>query len=205
MSISVKLKNVTLAYPHLFEKHAPPGTTNERYSAEFILDPQRNAESCAEVDRAFREVVKQAGKEAHLQYLQSPLKSGDMVNEQALAKGRKMRPELAGMRLLRAGDANYAPSVVNAKVQPIGPDQRDQIFGGCIVNAYIDLYWSSNQANPGCFAGLRGVQLVDNVNVEPLYTGIKSAEEMFQPIAGAPEPLQPATEKGPSQEKMPWD
>jgi hypothetical protein len=62
------------------------------------------------------------------------------------------------------------------------------IFGGCIVNAYVDLYYSAGGANPGVFVGLKGVQLVDNVNVEKLGGGAPSPESMFEKVDG-PAPL----------------
>ena len=199
MSTSIRLDNVIICYPHLFEKHAPPGTSNEKYSAEFLLDPQKNQAACAAVDKAFREVAIAAGKQDMLQYLQSPLKSGDQLNSAALGKGRKSRPELEGMMVVRASDPSYAPAVVNAKDQPITEAQRDMIFGGCVVNAFVDVYWSSNQANPGVFVGLRGVQLVDNINVTPLGGGAIAADQMFAPVENAPEPQQAVPTGGPSQ------
>jgi hypothetical protein len=198
MSRSVRIENVVLCYPHLYEKHAPPGTTNARYSAEFLLDPIAQQQSCHAVEQAFKEVAIEAGKGDSLQYLKSPLKDGDELNQLAASKGKNPRPELAGKRVIRAGDPNYAPSVVNRDLQPIPESQKSQVFGGCIVNAFVDLYWSSNQANPGVFVGLRGVQLVDNVNVTPLGGGVKSAEDMFVKVDG-PDPIQPVQETGPSQ------
>jgi hypothetical protein len=203
MSVSVKLEKVIICYPHLYEKHAPPGTTNEKYSAEFLLDPQKNQDACAAVDAAFRQVAIAAGKQDSLQYLQSPLKSGDDLNAAALAKGRKSRPELESMMVVRASDPSYQPAVVNARVQPIPESQKSQIFGGCIVNAFVDIYWSGNQANPGVFAGLKGVQLVDNVNVTPLGGGAPTPDQMFAPVEGAPEPQQAPATGGPSQPKEP--
>ena len=198
-SISVRLDRVTLAYPHLFEKNAPPGTTNAKYSAEFILDPVANKAACAAMDDAFRRVAIAAGKGDALQYMQSPLKSGEALNAQALAKGRKSRPEIQGKMVVRASDATYQPQVVDKRIQPITAEKRDQIFGGCIVNAFVDVYYSKNQANPGVYVGLRGVQLVDNVNVEAFGGGALSAEQMFDVVDGAPEPLQRNATGGPGQ------
>lgn len=199
MSESVRLENVIICYPHLFEKHAPPGTdpSAARYGAEFLLDPQSNVDDCQRVEAAFEQVARAAGKGDQMQFLKSPLQSGDELNRNALAKGRQARPELEGMRVVRANDRNYAPAVVNARLQPISEANKDQLFGGCIVNAFIDLFWSSNPTNPGVYAGLRGVQLVDNVNVQPLGGGKSDPASMFEVVKGAPEPLQEAREAGP--------
>jgi hypothetical protein len=61
------------------------------------------------------------------------------------------------------------------------------------------VYYSKNQANPGVYVGLRGVQLVDNVNVEAFGGGALSAEQMFDVVDGAPEPLQRNATGGPAQ------
>jgi len=200
MSESLRISNVVICYPHLYEKHAPPGTTNEKYGAEFLLDPVKHKDDLARLDAAFRRVATDAGKADKLQYLKSPVKDGDQLNAEAAGKGRNTRPELAGKKVLRASDANYQPAVVDRGLQPIGEDRKSMVFGGCLVNAFVDLYWSNNQTNPGCFAGLRGVQLVDNVNVEKLGGGAMDAEQMFSKVEGAPEPLVPNT----PDDNVPW-
>lgn len=198
MAESIRINNVIICYPHLFEKHAPPGTAQERYGAEFLLDPVRNAADCKLIEEAFRRVAIAAGKQDSLQFLKSPLQDGDQLNAAALAKGKGMRPELQGMKVVRGNDKTYRPAVVNQRLQPLGEAQRDQIFGGCIVNAFVDIYWSPNATNPGVYVGLRGVQLVDNVNVTALGGGGLSAEQMFDTIEGAPAGLQDEGGAGPA-------
>jgi predicted HicB family RNase H-like nuclease len=191
MGTPVDLINVTICFPHLFEKHAAPGTTNARYSAEFILDPVRNRDTLDKLAAAFRQVATEAGKGDQLQYLDPPYKEGAKVNMERQRKGKAPRPELEGKFMIRGSSATDQPVVVNAAVHPISEANRGMIFSGCMVNAYVDLYWSSNTTNPGVFCGLNGVQLVDNVNVERIGGGRPSAEAMFSPVAGAPEPIAP--------------
>jgi hypothetical protein len=192
MGKPVNLTNVVICFPHLFEKHAAPGTTNAKYSAEFILDPVANRDTLARLKQSFKEVATEAGKGDQLQFLDPPYKQGEAVNQERQRKGKAPRPELEGKVMIRASSGTEQPAVVNANVQPIGEANRGMVFSGCVVNAYIDLYWSGNATNPGVFAGLSGVQLVDNVNVERIGGGRPSAEAMFAPVAGAPEPIAPA-------------
>lgn len=182
MAESVRIENVVIAFPHLWEPHTPPGTTQAKWGAEFILHPLQNAASIAALDAAFRKVVAEVGKADSLNYLKNPCQSGDALNASALTKGKKPRQELIGMRVIRASDSNYQPAVVDQNLIPIPKEQAANVFGGCIVNAYIDLYWSNNPTNPGCFAGLRGVQLVSNVGVQRLGGGAIPAEAMFQRV-----------------------
>jgi hypothetical protein len=189
MSVSLKLNNVVLAFPHLFEKHAAPGSNKEKYSAEFIFDPIKNRVDLENLAAAVLAVAAEAGKAGKENTFKFPvLRSGDRENEERERMDRAPRQELAGKVFMRASDPNYQPPVVDRNLQPIGEAQRSMIFGGCIVNAYVDLYYSSGGANPGVFVGLKGVQLVDNVNVEKLGGGAPSPESMFEKVDG-PAPL----------------
>jgi hypothetical protein len=189
MSETIRLNNVMICFPHLFEKHAPPGTTRFTYGCEFLIDPIKQQQQCAEIDEVFKRVAIAAGKGDNLQFMKNPLQDGIQVNEASQAKGKKPREELIGMKLIRASDTKTAPSVVSARMAPIGEANKDQIFSGCIVNGFVDLYYSSNPTNPGVYCGLKGVQLVDNVNVERLDVGVVPVETMFGVVEGAPEPI----------------
>jgi hypothetical protein len=198
MAESIRIENVTIAYPHLFEPNTPPGADKAKWSAEFILDPVRNAQDIARLEAAFARVATTAGKGDMIQYLKSPIQHGDKLNADLLGKGKKARPEIAGKRVVRAADGNYAPTVVDQNRQPISKEQGANIFGGCIVNGFVDLYWTPIQTNPGVYVGLRGVQLVSNVGVEKLGGGVVSPEAMFEVVAGAPAPLSQTGGAGPA-------
>lgn len=182
MSIAVTLNGVVLSFPHLFEKHMAPGSTNAKYSAEFIIAERSTAQ---QVQDAFKRAAIEGGQGDKLQYLESPLKSGDAINKERQKKGKDPRPEIAGKWVLRASDGNYAPVVVGPDPREIiGPDRSAQIFGGCIVNAGVDFYWFPHKVNPGVYCGLRGVQLVSNVGVTPLGGGRPDVSEMFGKVEG---------------------
>ena len=183
MGVPVLLERVTLSFPHLFEKQAPRGTDNLAYSAEFLID-QSDKASLDTLERAFRSVLTEEGKLDRIAVLKRPWRRGEDINAEAESKGKNPRPEVVGKVCVRAKDANYAPAVMDAMAQPIPESKKDMIFGGCIVNASFDLYWSRNAANPGVYAGLRGVQLVDNVNVTRV--GGVDRGAVFKPIEGAP-------------------
>ena len=209
MGIPVKLQNVTLGYNHLFEKHAAPGSDRALYSAELVLPPGHP--DIPKIEQAFRQVATEAGKASYLQHLRSPLQSGDQINIDLQGKGKAPKEHYTGNFVIKANDRDIAPTVVDGNMGPILANNREQIFGGCLVNAFIDLYWSNNTQNPGVFCGLRGVQLVSNVNVAPIGREQMTAEQMFAPVEGAPQPLQqPATaaqgpQQAPQPPQNPWD
>lgn len=196
MGIPVKIKNALICYPHMWEKHTPPGTDKAKYGAEFILDPVTNAADIAALDAAFQQVAVEAGKGAMVQFLKNPCQDGNTMNQLAQTKGKNPRPELVGKRVLRASDPDNPPVVVDQNLLPITQDKSAALFGGCVVHAYVDLYWSANATNPGVYCGLRGVQLVNNVGVTRIGGTSLSAEEMFSPVAGAPAPLSPPPAAG---------
>lgn len=182
MSVAITINGAVLSYPHLFEKHMAPGSTSAKYSAEFIISDRGTAQ---QVQDAFKRAAIEGGQGDRLQYLKSPLKSGDALNKERLGAGKDPRPEIAGKWVLRASDGNYAPQVVDNNLNPIGPDRSAQIFGGCIVNAGVDFYWFAHKVNPGVYCGLRGVQLVSNVGVEQLGGGRPDVSEMFGKVEGS--------------------
>lgn len=197
MGTPVRIENVVICFPHLFEKHTPPGSDRSTYAAEFILTPGRNDAAIAAVKAAFEKTATEAGKGAMLPYLKSPLIPGDTVNASLMSKGKNPRKEIEGKFVLRASSYTDAPYVCDQNRAPINPTNSANIFGGCVVNAFVDLYWSNNAQNPGVFAGLSGVQLVNNVNVQRLGGTRPSADQMFDVIAP---PLQEEGGVGPA----PW-
>jgi hypothetical protein len=181
MGVELVLEKVVVAHPHLYEKHAPPGTTNAKYSAEFLIDGT-NIPLLQKIDHAYRTVAIQAGKGDRIQFLKSPLKKGSEMNKERQAKGKDPRPELEGRYVLRASDPNYAPNVRDKRNVPIPESKAGQVVSGSTVNANVELYWSNNATNPGVYCGLRGVQLLDNVNLVEITTGAGNRDEMFKPI-----------------------
>jgi hypothetical protein len=181
MGMEIGLEKVVLAFGHLFEKHAPQGTTNYKYSAEFLIDGA-NTPLLQKIDHAYRTVAIQAGKGDRIQFLRSPLKKGSEINKERQAKGKDPRPELEGRYVLRASDPNYAPNVRDKRNVPIPESKANQVVSGSIVNASVELYWSNNATNPGIYCGLRGVQLLDNVNLVEITTGAGNRDEMFKPV-----------------------
>ena len=184
MGTPVRIENAVICYPHLWTPHAPPGTERTTYSAEFILDPVANKPTLDALFAAFKQAATEAGKGALLAQLKSPIRPGAQINAERMSKGKEARPELEGKYVVRGSDPTTAPVVVDQQRRPIGAEQQGNLFGGCIVNAFVDLYWSSNAQNPGVFVGLKGVQLVSNVNVTRIGGGSLDADAMFDVVGG---------------------
>lgn len=196
------LNNATLSYPHLFEKQSPIGVSAEpAYSAEFIVDPVKNPQAFAAMQKAFQDCVIAAGKADHMSFLKPPWRTGEQYNAELQSKGKEPREEIVGKVVIKAKDTKYAPTVVSRTNQPIRAEQQDQVFGGCLVNAVITLYYTNNPINPGVNGSLVGIQVIDNVNVTPLGGSGKSRrpEDLFSALP----PLQGTPTGGPKQEETP--
>jgi hypothetical protein len=194
MGIPVKVENVVICYPHMWNKRAAVVGGKEKYSAEFILDPSSNAEALNHMLAAFNEALNVAGKGAMAEYIDKPFRSGEAVNRLRASKGKPPRPELEGKWMIRCSSDNLIPVLEPDGRTQILEDRKSMVFSGCIVNALLDFYWWEQSANPGVFVGCNGVQLVSNVNVERIATGGAPAiEDLFAPIEGAPKPIAPTS------------
>ncbi len=212
MGTPIRLENVVGCFPHVFTPHKAPGSDKEKFSVEAILNPQNPAHvaKAQEIQAAFVAELQGAGKGDMVQYMKSPLKSGDEINREQRDKGKEPRLELAGMWVIRASDSQQPP-VIDVNHVPIGPERSAQIFGGCVFDLFVDLYWFNHPLNPGVYCGLKGVKLVNNVGVERLGGGAPSVEEMFgappalqQPGSSAgPAPQQPGSSAGPAPGAVP--
>lgn len=204
MSVTVRLARVVICYPHLWEKHAAVEGSEEKYSAEFLFKP--NTENHQALRAAFLKELENAGKSAGAAHIHPPYYSGEEINARRLGKGLEPRQEVQGMLSVVAKDANIPPTVVNQQARPIPADQSANIFSGCVVNAEIDIFWSLGGGNPGVYCGLRGVQLVDNQNVEPI-AGTRQPVR-FEAIEGAPQPQSSMPSNvgpAPAPDNLPWD
>ena len=170
MGKTVQLKNVVITFPHLYEPHAATPTATPKYSAGFLLEPVgQNAEA---MKVAMLAELRDKGKEQFAAQIHPPWKTGEEINASRATKAKAPREEVAGKWEVNAKDGKYQPVVMAQDGRtPITVEQGANIFGGCVVNAVIDVFWSPNSQNPGLFCGLRAVQLVDNVNVQHLGGG----------------------------------
>lgn len=205
MGTPVTLENVVVCYPNLVTPHAPPGTTNEKYGIEVILDPAIPSDqgSLKKLEEAFQQTLREAGKAQFASQMARPFKDGNRLNTQRTAQGKNPRPELENKWVLRANRAASMapPGVADAQGQPL---DGDKIFGGCICYVFVDLYWSANPTNPGVYCGLNGVQLFSDVNVTRIGGGGPSFAEMFKPIPGAPPRVAAPTVSTAPDEDPPW-
>lgn len=183
MGTTVRLPLVTLCHPHFYETHSPAPGATPKYSGEFIFEVGSPAHEALKT--AALTTLTEQGKQAHAATVHPPWNTGEEINQRRMSKAKDPRPEVEGKLVVTAKDPDFPPKIVAQDGQtPITREQGATIFGGCIVNALIDVYWSNNAQNPGLFCGLLGVQLVNSVGVDPIGGG--RADVTFEPVEGAP-------------------
>lgn len=150
--MKIKLKNVRLAFPSLFEAKAVNGEGEPRFSAVFLLDPKHP--QLEEILAALKQVAKEkwAGKwEPIYNQMEKQLKlclhDGD---EKGDYEG------FPGNFFLNA--ANKArPAVLDRdRTTLIQADGRP--YAGCYVNAVVDIWAQDNNFGKRINASLGGVQ-----------------------------------------------
>ena len=188
----IRIDNAIIAFPHLFE---PWGQENKTYSVEALMNPKDpvHQQIYREFQQMTAKVLQENGKgDLNPDYL-IPVKSGEQKNIELQQKGKAPRPELVGKWVLYAADGRNPPAVFDQHRQPVGPEQSANFFGGCVCNVIVNLYWRKVPTNPGVSAGLKVVQLVNNVGVERFAGGggqIANPEQYLPEVGqGAPAPL----------------
>tara|TARA_R110000782_G_C14787887_1_gene410628 strand:+ start:1282 stop:1806 length:525 start_codon:yes stop_codon:yes gene_type:complete len=163
---NVKLLNVKLYYPSLFDKEQYKGTPTEYFGTKLILDPADN-KAAFEIVNA--EIAKQV----------KALKLAKLPMDKACWKESE-NIDLAGLWELRA-KTKFQPTIVDQGRQDV-EKESGLIYSGCVVNVIVS-FWSSANTPGGKRVGctLLGVQFVKHG--EPLGGGRKISRDVFDEIA----------------------
>lgn len=175
--MKVKLNNVRLAFPQLFEAKTVNGEGKAAYSASFLLAPDHPA--VAELKKAMMDVAKEKWGEKWEEVVKS-LKASDKL---ALHDGdaKSQYQGFAGNLYISARN-EQKPTVIDANKSPLtASDGRP--YGGCYVNALVDVWAQSNNYGKRINASLMGVQFAGDGD---RFSGAGVADvDDFEAVAGA--------------------
>jgi hypothetical protein len=151
--MKLKLKNVRLSFPNLFTAKAgdQPGSV-PKFSAGLLLEP--TDKQVKEIEAAMVEVAKQKWG-AKWEGIYKSMKATDKL---ALHNG-DTKAQYAGYEgMVFVNASNPArPLVLDRDKTPLGPEDGKP-YGGCYVNASIELWAQDNKFGKRINAGLGGVQ-----------------------------------------------
>lgn len=143
----IKLQNVRLSFPSLFQQAAFGGESTGKYEATFILDKKEHAQVISQIEAEIARLQKEEIK-AKVSSDKICLKDGDEMG----------RPEYEGKMTIKAS-TKKRPLVIDRDKSPITEDDN-VVYAGCYVNAILTLWPQNNNFGKRVNAQLDGVQFV---------------------------------------------
>ncbi len=148
----VRLDNVRLSFPNLFDARAPKGSDKAKFSADFILNKKTQKDQIAKLEKLCeRAMLDKFGKKVGIKHM--CLKDGNDPSKQDIeGYGDEV------MYLTAKNDSR--PAIVDQKKVTITKEDG-KIYGGCYVNASVEIYGFKHDVGGNCIlASLRAVQFV---------------------------------------------
>jgi len=169
-NITVKLRNVRLSFPALFEARAMDGGT-PKFSAAFLLNKKSDAAQIKSIEEAINSLLKTKNKGSKLP-----------SNKICLREGSEKDFEGYGDEVMYVSASNARrPLVVDLQGNPLVANDGKP-YAGSYVNANIDVWWQDNKYGKRMNASLRSVQFVKDG--EPFGAGPLDAAKEFEDVTG---------------------
>lgn len=164
------LENVRLSFPSLFRKATFNGVET-KYEGTLLLDKDTHKKAIAEIDKSIKAMIADNLKGAKLGPDKICMRNGDDVDYAGYA----------GMMSFKASNKKR-PLVVNKDRTPVVEDDNI-IYGGCYVNAVVELWAQSNEYGKRINANLMGIQFVRDG--EPFASGETLSASAFNDISAS--------------------
>lgn len=143
--MKIKLSNVRLSFPSVFHKANFNGTET-KYEATFLLSKKNHAALIEEIQKVIKEKLATDLKGVKISPDKICLRDGDLTEYEGYE----------GHMSLKASNKKR-PVVVNKDKTPLTEDDN-VIYGGCYVNAFIELWAQNNEYGKRINANLLGIQ-----------------------------------------------
>lgn len=142
---TIKMQNVRLSFPNLFQTSSFGGDDTGKYDATFILDKKEHKAIIKEIQAGMQALADEKFKGKLPPDDKLCLKDGDDT----------LREELQGAYSVKAS-TKKRPLVLNRDKTPITEDDN-VIYAGCYVHGIISLWLQNNQYGKRINASLDGV------------------------------------------------
>lgn len=139
-----------ISYPHLFTAHAFNNQGEPRFSAAFVFP--KDSPTAKKVQAAMAETAKEKWGGRAQQMLT------DLTNKSRVCLSDGASKDFPDCYYINASNKNR-PTVVDRDLTPLAAEDG-KIYGGCWVNASIEIWAQDNQFGKRINATLRGVQFV---------------------------------------------
>ena len=141
----IKLNNVRLSFPSLFQKATFEGKET-KFEATLLLDKKQHAETITEIQAAIKLAIKEKLAGAKVGADKLCMKDGDDSDYEGYA----------GTMSLKAANAKR-PLVIDRDKTPLA-ESDNRPYSGCYVNAIIELWAQNNAYGKRINANLLAVQ-----------------------------------------------
>lgn len=179
--MKVKLNNVRLAFPQLFEAKTVNGEGEPAFSASLLIDPTHP--QVKELNAAIDAVAKEkwaAKAEAILKTMRATdktcLHDGDLKDQYAGFEGM----------LYVSARSKTRPLVIDVDKTPLTA-KDGKPYAGCYVNASIELWAQDNNYGKRVNASLRGIQFLRDGDA--FAGGAPASEDEFDDLSVAEDEL----------------
>ena len=147
MDTTILLTNVRLSYPNVFKaKASADGKGEPKFSAAFILDKKKDAGQIEKVKTLIDAIIKE-----------NKLKVDP--DKRCLKDGSSKPDNYEDTVMFINASSTKRPQVVNRDRSPL-TEEDNVIYGGCYVNAVLNLWAQDNQFGRRVNASLEVVQFV---------------------------------------------
>ena len=143
---TIKMQNVRLSFPNLFQTSTFGSDDTGKYDATFILDKKDHKETIKEIQADMQALADEKFKGKLPPDDKLCLKDGDDT----------LREELHGAYSIKAS-TKKRPMVLNRDKTPI-IEEDNLIYAGCRVNAIVNLWLQDNKFGKRINCSLDGVQ-----------------------------------------------
>jgi len=146
--MKVLLKNVRLSFPSLFKTEIYAGEDTEKYAATFLI-PKSDTKTVTAIEQACKQaLVEKYGEGKVPKGFKMPLVDGDDKEYQGYAD-----------HVCIKANTKKRPTLVNRDKTPI-VEEDGILYGGCYVNASIDVWVMDNSYGKKVLASLNAIQFV---------------------------------------------
>lgn len=174
--MKVKLNNVRLAFPTLFEAKTVNGEGKPAFSASFLIDP-------ADLQvKTLNAAIEQVAKEKWGAKAEMILKQMRATDKVCLHDG-DLKANYDGFpgNLYVSSRSATRPLVIDADKTPL-TEQDGRPYGGCFVNVSIELWPQDNSYGKRVNASLRGVQFFRDGDA--FAGGGAASDDEFETVGG---------------------
>jgi hypothetical protein len=175
---AIKIENVRISFPNLFEAKAINGEGEPRFSSAFVIVPGSNNEKI--LSEAMAAVAKDKWGAKANGILKELMDKGRVAFKLApLSKDGEVYDGFEGMYSLNASSPTRV-AVIDRDTTPLTPADGKP-YGGCYVDASVDIWAQDNSWGKRINAKLRWVQF--RADGDAFSGGAPVSQDEFQSIA----------------------